>query len=52
MKTTVWPAERQFANRDRIEDAEVDLSLERQAEGVRVNILRREGRVEIVTTKK
>jgi glycogen debranching enzyme len=36
----------------RIGDAAVDLSLERQAEDVRVNIVRREGRVEIVTTKK
>ena len=35
-----------------IGDATVDLSLERQAEDVRVNVVRREGRVEIVTTKK
>ena len=36
----------------RIGEAVVDLSLERRAEDVRVNILRRKGRVEIVTTKK
>jgi glycogen debranching enzyme len=35
-----------------IGDATVDLSLERQAEDVRVHVVRREGRVEIVTTKK
>ena len=35
----------------RIGDAEVDLSLERHAKDVGINILRREGRVEIVVTK-
>jgi hypothetical protein len=34
-----------------IGDATVDLSLERRAEDVRVNVVRREGRVEIVTMK-
>jgi glycogen debranching enzyme len=36
----------------RIADATVDLSLDRETQGVGVNILRREGRVEIVVTKK
>src|ERR1043165_2227764 len=35
----------------RIGDAEVDLSLERHATDVGINILRREGRVEVVVTK-
>jgi hypothetical protein len=35
----------------RIGDAVVDLSLERHAKDVGINILRREGRVEIVVTK-
>ena len=36
----------------RIENSVVDLSLERRMQDVGINILRREGRVEIVTTKK
>jgi hypothetical protein len=35
----------------RIGDAAVDLSLERHATDVGINILRREGRVEVVVTK-
>jgi hypothetical protein len=35
----------------RIGDAVVDLSLERHAKDVGINILRREGQVEVVVTK-